>query len=431
MIKREGIRAATFIPLTAENRLIGKFMIYYDAPHGFTDEEMNISLNIAGQLGLGIERKRAENALRASEERMRATVEQAVAGMARSDRNGRIVFANKRFCELVGYSESELIGRNASQFTHPADMQTTAELFKQLIKHGKAFELEKRYIRKDGSVIWVSVSASPIRDAKGKAYSAVAVVVDITDRKMAETQLRRSKEMLEELVQQRTQALREANEELEDEINRRRGLEDQILEISDREQQRLAQELHDGLCQQLTAIGFMARATALRVKNHRVLEPTDMDQIASLVNQAANDARNISRALHRVDVDAAGFAQALQNLATREIWKTPCRVEIKKGFQIANNKTAIHLYGIAREAVMNANKHAQAREIVIQLSKSKGEIVLTVADDGAGLETSPQHSPGMGFHIMDYRARSIGGRLEVESSKEAGTRVSCYLPAER
>lgn len=552
----EGIRAAAFIPLTAEGRLIGKFMIYYNKPHQFSDEEMTISLNIAGQLGLGIERKRAENALRTSEERhrtiikqtvagvaevdrsgrfqvvndryceitgyardellgglrihdithpddlptnarlfsecakhgtafeverrylrkdgeivdihnsvsairdgtgrvqgivavcidisgrkeaeealreseerMRAIVEQAVAGMARSDRDGRIVFANKRLCELLGYSESELLGRDASHFTHPEDMQKTAEQFKRLVKHGKAFDIEKRYIRKDGSIVWVNVSASPIRDIKGKVHSAVAVVVDISDRKLAETQLLRSKEMLEELVQQRTQALRESNRELENEITRRRALEDQILAISDREQQRLAQELHDGLCQELTAIGFMARATAMRVKNHRVLDPEDMDQIATLVNEAATNARNVSRALHHVDVDAAGFVEAIHNLADREIWKTPVRVEVKKGFQITNNKAAVNMYGVAREAVVNANKHAHATEIVIELSRSKGHIVVTVADDGTGLKSGRQ-SPGLGLHIMDYRARSIGGRLEVDSTKGAGTRISCYLPAE-
>ena len=111
-------------------------------------------------------------------------------------------------------------------------------MFRRLIKHGEAYELEKRYIRKNGSVLWVNVSAAPVRDPEGNPRSAVAVVVDMTERKNAETALKRSRAQLEELVQKRTQALRETNRELQNEIQRGKGLEGEILSISDREQQR-------------------------------------------------------------------------------------------------------------------------------------------------------------------------------------------------
>src|SRR4029077_12122286 len=104
----------------------------------------------------------------------------------------------------------------------------------------------------------------------------------------------------------------------------------QILEISDREQQRLGQELHDGLCQHLTAVAFMARSIALRLKNHRVIEVNDLEKIAQLVNGAAHDARDLSHALHRLDIDSAKLTDALQDLVDREIWQTPCRLEIKE-----------------------------------------------------------------------------------------------------
>ena len=87
------------------------------------------------------------------------------------------------------------------------------------------------------------------------------------------------------------------------------------------------------------------------------------------MNEAATDTRNISRALHRLDVDAAGLATALQDLVDREIWKIPCRLEVKPSFHVENDSVAAQLYRIAREAVINANKHAQAREIVITLER--------------------------------------------------------------
>ena len=248
------------------------------------------------------------------------------------------------------------------------------------------------------------------------------------ERKEAETALQKSKELLEQRVRQRTHELRTANKTMKDEIARRKGLEGEILEISDREQQRLGQELHDGLCQHLTAVAFMARSVAMRLKNHRVVDADDIEKIAQLVNDAATDTRNLSRALHRIDVDAAGLVDALRDLVDREIWRIPCRLEFKPSFHIENDIAAGELYRIAREAVINANKHSQAREIAIRLERVENQMVLRVADDGIGFSSERKTKRGLGAHIMGYRARLIGARLEIDSPKGRGTRVSCYLP---
>jgi PAS domain S-box-containing protein len=248
------------------------------------------------------------------------------------------------------------------------------------------------------------------------------------ERKEGEVALRTAKNLLEQRVRDRTRELRAANKVLKDEIIRRKGLEGEILEVSDREQQRLGQELHDGLCQHLTAVAFMARSVGLRLKNHRVIEPGDIEKIAQLVNDAAADTRNLSRALHRVDVDAARFVEALRDLVDREIWKTPCVLKVAPSFHIDDDIAASHLYRIAREAVINANKHAHAGQIVVTLNCSQNEIIMTVSDDGIGFKSEPNNAGGLGFHIMNYRARAMGGRLEIESPKNRGTRVSCFLP---
>jgi len=247
-------------------------------------------------------------------------------------------------------------------------------------------------------------------------------------RRKAKTGSRRSQSSLEARVKERTAELRAANKKLEREIQRRKGLEGEILEISDREQQRIGQELHDELCQHLTAVAFMTRAVALRLKNHRVIEFEDLDKISELVNQGATDARNIARGLHTAEVDAAKLLPAIRDLVSREIWKTPCRLEVKTKLDLHDDAVASHLYRLLREAVINAHKHAQAKEIVVGISRSNGEIVFSVTDDGIGVPAGKKNRHGLGFYIMNYRARTIGARLEVKRRQRRGTRVALYLP---
>lgn len=344
------------------------------------------------------------------------------------DWNDRIVYWNHGATELYGYSAKEVVGK----ITHRLFRTELPAPLKKIQQHLRRYDRwsgELVHHRKDGTKLVVMSRWSLDRDSEGRPCSILETNTDITVRKRAELSLKRSKDLLERLIDQRTKALRVANTELENEINHRKGLEGQILEISDREQERLGQELHDGLCQRLTAIAFMARALALRLKDHRVADPADLENIAQLINASVTDARNIARDLHREEIDAAGFPDALRALAERKIWQTPCRVRFEGDITIDNDKTACEIFRIVREAVINANKHARATEVLLEASRRKREIVFSVTDNGIGMKRRQREKGGgLGFHIMHYRAKSIGARLEVESPRRGGTRLAVYLP---
>jgi len=373
------------------------------------------------------ERKRAEEALRAKEAELEAIINRTPFMLTRCSRDLRYRFVSRAYARMLGRRPEGIAGKPIVEIMGEAGLKTISSHIEKVLK-GQTVEFEAEVPYRGVGAPCVHCVYTPDQDSKGKVIGWLASITDITRRKLAEAALQRSKKRLEERVRERTHELHVANKELEGEIARHKGLEGEILEISDREQQRLGQELHDGLCQHLTAVAFMARSVALRLKNHRVIEVKDIEKIAELVNEAATDTRNLSRTLHRTDIDSAGFITALQNLVDREIWKTPCRLEIPPSFYINDDTVASHLYRIAREAVINANKHAQAREIVVALARSRKETVLTVTDNGVGFRRAHNGVRGLGFHIMNYRARAIGGRLEIECPKKGGTRVTCYLP---
>src|SRR6266478_9343024 len=125
-------------------------------------------------------------------------------------------------------------------------------------------------------------------------------------------------------------------------------------------------------------------------------------------------------------MDSTGLHTALHSLLNRQS-KLPYRLDMDEEISIPDPTVALHLYRIAREAVINANKHARAREIIVRMRRSGKGIELSVIDDGVGIPPDSPAGSGMGFHIMEYRARSIGARLEIKQVKPHGTRLSCYV----
>ena len=210
-------------------------------------------------------------------------------------------------------------------------------------------------------------------------------------------------------------------------ITDRKRLENEILQISEREQHRLGQDLHDGLCQHLAGIEFMSQVLAQRLAAKSKADAASAAEIAKLVRSAISHTRDLARGLSPVVLESDGLMAALQDLAenTQQRFSLSCRFECAPPILIHDNAVATHLYRIAQEAVGNAIKHGQARHIVIRLKTAPPRIALTIHDDGVGLPaTLPKHK-GMGLRIMQYRAGKCGGSLAAQPDPGGGTRVVC------
>jgi PAS domain S-box-containing protein len=212
-------------------------------------------------------------------------------------------------------------------------------------------------------------------------------------------------------------------------ITERSRLQRQILEISDREQARIGQDIHDGLCQQLIGMGFQLNSLEQCLRAEQRPEAARAQKISALLDEAITDSRRVCRGLYPVRLSTQGLLPALEELsaAAAEKYGIHCSCEPDGDPPPCDMATATHLYRIAQEAVNNALKHSGARQIRVDLARAPGHILLKVSDDGKGLAPAPAGHSGMGLHIMDYRARLIGGDLQVESGP-GGTVVVCRVP---
>lgn len=209
----------------------------------------------------------------------------------------------------------------------------------------------------------------------------------------------------------------------------RKHLESEILEISEREQRRIGQDLHDGLSQRLRGIAYLSHVLAEELVQESLPAAKDARRITQLLGKAILEAHGLARGLFPISVEADGLMTALKELASniKGIYKISCRLVCPKSVFNVDSSTAINLFRIAQEAVQNAIKHGKATRVVIRLTQKGDGVELVVKDNGRGLPRHFEKRQGMGLKIMDYRASMIGAELRVQRGNGGGTLLTCSL----
>lgn len=388
-------------------------------------ELLELLEDIGNQIGQFIERRRAEAELQKAHEDLELRVKKRTAELAnlndalsRSETNLRQAqqiahlgsfeaytpfhlsignYWSDEACRILGLDPTRTnlsLETFIHELVHPEDRTRIQQELSRMEEGRPPFELEHQIIRDNATPRYIRMQAEPCFDEQGRLLKLVGTIHDITERKQ---------------------------------------LEQQVLEVSENEQRRIGQDLHDDLCQHLTGIEFMSHALQHRLEDEGHREADLARQVADLVRGSINQTRGLARGLSPVQLESRGLAAALHDLAAhvQQVFHINCQLLADPGVEVRNVTVATHLYRIAQEAINNAIRHGKADRIDIELRSGLDFAQLRVRDNGGGFNPAGSaEAKGMGMRIMHYRAGMIGASLQVASGSPRGVMVECNFKTE-
>ncbi|MFO1486025.1 MAG: PAS domain-containing protein [Verrucomicrobiaceae bacterium] len=381
------------------------------------------------------DRRAAENELQRERAFLRQVIDATPSMIFVKDRKGRFLLGNEALARSCGTTVKKIIGKTDADFRRtPEQIAHFQADDRTVMDGGMLLQIpEEEVTQADGRPRWFSTVKVPLFNADGTCDKILGVGTDITERREAQQNLERTKAELELRVAERTAELVAANEQLVAQMEERRRLENALLDVSEQEQRRLGEDLHDGLCQTLSGIVFMGRSLTKTLQELQLAAPAaDAARLTELLHQSVESARNIARGLQPLVVDAGGLVSALHELTARNNSSSvTCCLHCAHSVPVTDNAMALHLYRIAQEAVVNALKHAGARNVQVRFNQRGSMLTLEIEDDGCGIPEVVHAGKGMGLPLMQYRADVIGADIVIKRQPQGGTKVSCSvrLPA--
>jgi PAS domain S-box-containing protein len=399
------LHAIAIIPIPQVDRVIGAINISRSEPdRPFTETEIYVGQQLAQMVALVLdnarlydrleselaERKRVEEHFRESQENFQRYFNMSTVGMGVISPDRRWIESNGRLRQMLGYSAEELDNLTWSEITCPDDLEADLALYDQVLRNERdSYKLDKRFICKDGSLLHTTLFVACHRNLDGSVRYFLASLVDITDRKQAEESLLK------------------------------------LAAIEER--QRLARDLHDSVNQSIHGLVLFSETLV------SILEKNNTDrarQVAGRLQESARQALKETR-LMLYELQPSARAQSIDlvrdletRLATVER-RAGIRAQILQEGSLELCPAAWHenLFWITIEALNNALKHAQARNVQIKICSSLQRLELEVKDDGRGFDPDKLHMGGMGLQTMRQRASMIGGELTIHSTPGKGSSV--------
>jgi PAS domain S-box-containing protein len=294
---------------------------------------------------------------------------------------------NPAWQTTLGWKLEQLQARPFIEFVHADDRSSTLAEVGKLRRGKKTICFENRYRCRDGSFRWLQWNASVLPGSE----QIYAIARDVTLQK---------------------------------------SLEAEVVAATDREQERLGLELHDGLCQNLAGIAATSAALSLRLAARSMTESAAAAEITTLVNSATKLARDLARGFAAIHLRGIGLAAELEELSSNleGLFHIACGLRCNRPSLRLGDAVEAHLFRIAQQGTSNAIIHGKAKRIEIGITISRRKGTLSIRDDGVGIHRETRGDEGIGLHAMAYRARLIGASLQVRPRAPRGTIVTCEFP---
>ena len=377
------------------------------------------------------DRKQIEAALRDSDERFQLLVQGTPDyAMFLLNPENSISFWSHGAERVFGWTRAEAIGRSGDIIFTSEDRAKGAveEEISTAIRDGAADD-RRWHLRKNGHHIWVDGVLRRLDHQDGSLRGFAKIGRDASEQHAMEEALRNANDEMEQQVIERTRELRATNRELERTIKQRQRLEKELLEVSEREKRRIGEDLHDGVCQELTATALLLNSAAKEMASRDAAAAQKIDECARMVNRNVIIARELARGLQAIDLAAIGLKDALRDLTATAGHNTQIKCRFKAGRDVKmEDDVAFHFYRIVQEALKNAIKHSGAKNILILLDQDETHACVRVQDDGKGFNSAQIQGNGLGLQMMRYRANALCGELTIKRRKKGGTEVTCRIP---
>ncbi|HXL75076.1 MAG TPA: PAS domain-containing protein, partial [Burkholderiales bacterium] len=354
---------------------------------------------VANVVSAAVQRQRAHEQVRASEARLVAFADHTQAVMFLKDREGRYRLVNQQFLQRFGLRRDQVIGRTDLELFPRDQALRFAANDAEVLSRGAPLQFEESAGYIEGERVSL-VAKFPLPDASGAVIGVGGVATDITEQRNSEAALRAAADNLQALTRR-------------------------LVEAEEAERRRIARELHDRVGQNLSALNInldlaLGAAGASPVRQR-------IEDSVSLVDATLQSIESVMAELRPPLLDEYGLGAALGWYAEEFSRRTGIAVALRDGKDAAadlRREAAVALFRIAQEALNNVAKHAGARQVRIELACEAEEIVIRVADDGAGFDpAAAARGKRWGMKTMRERAEAAGGRLEVDSAPGEGTIV--------